>query len=308
MSDSRFEQLILAIGGAAILGSLALAYSQGIPPAAEIVAHLMVFLVLVAAVRGGRRGGLLAAIVATTLYVFMRLPLLDLPVRPQALMIVGSRIAAFGLVGIVGGELSGRMRYLFAGMERVAAIDDWSHVYNQAHAHASVARALGKFDRYSEEFSVVLVSLTGSLFAGMRPARQRSMVRAAADLIRNDVRLVDEVARLDDGRFLVLLPHTPRAGALVVGGRLHPALAHALGARAEAISVQVLGTPTDAQGIRALLEAIAPHTEDAQPSSGRYSDDASRTRKPAAASDASAAASSTLITSTAASPEGSTKQ
>ena len=48
------------------------------------------------------------------------------------------------------------------------------------------------------------------------PTRQRAVVRTVANYLRGDVRMVDEVARLDDGRFLVILPHTRREGGRVV--------------------------------------------------------------------------------------------
>ena len=61
MRDTRFEQLVLLIGGAAILGALALSYASGPPESAEAVAQIMLFGVLAAAVKLGRKGGLIAA-------------------------------------------------------------------------------------------------------------------------------------------------------------------------------------------------------------------------------------------------------
>lgn len=281
MNDHRFEQLVLVLGAAAVLGSLALSYSQTAPDLVEIVAQLMVFVVLFAALKGGRRAGQFFAVAATALYVLLRLPAFDLPLDARTIVVLVTRIGAYGLVGIVGGEIFGRMRYVFAGMERASAIDEWSHVYNQSHARSSLERAIGRFERYGEDFSAVLVTLSGSIFSGMAATRHRSIVRTVADMVREDVRLVDEVARLDDGRFLVLLPHTPRAGAQVVSSRLQQVIAKTLGARSEAVAMQVLGTPSDASALKSLADALAVG-ETGQSASGRYSDEASSTRNPAA--------------------------
>ena len=66
MKYTRFEELVLVIGGVTILGSIAVSYSGGPPELVAVTAQLMLFGVLVAAVRFGRRGGLIAAVVAAS--------------------------------------------------------------------------------------------------------------------------------------------------------------------------------------------------------------------------------------------------
>lgn len=308
MQYERFEKLVLLVGGAAILGALALTLTDGLPEVVELAAQGMLLLVLVAAARFGRRGGLAAAIIASAIYVVLRIPTLVAGSMSGALLLViASRLAAFGLVGVVGGELCSRVRYLLAGLEGGSAIDDWSRVFNQRHAHRELLQARNRFARYREDFSVIVVTLSPSLFAGLRPARQRTVVRTAADLLRSDVRLVDEVSRLADGRFVLLLPHTPKAGADVVAARVTAGLRKALGARDEAVRVEVYAAAGDMSRIDGLITSIAEEDGD-QATSGSYSASADSTSNPAEKSTDSAAASSTLSMSTAAVPEGSTKQ
>lgn len=307
MKFTRFEQLVLVIGGAAILGAVALSWGSVPPEPVEVLAQLMLFLVLVAAVRYGRRGGLLAAVIASVIYVVLRVPQLTIgSISPGVLVMLASRLAAFGLVGVVGGEAFSRMKYAFATMEGRSAIDEWSRVYNQAYVHSELEQARSRFRRYGEAVSVVTIALSPALTADLRPPRQRSLVRGVADHIRSDIRMVDEVGRLDDGRFVVLLPHTPGSGAQVVVERLGNGVRKTLGARDEAVTIRCLSLPEDETGYGAFLESIAP--EVSLQESGEYSSAADMQRNPAPASTSSAAASSTLKTSTAASPEGSTKQ
>lgn len=309
MQYARFEKLVLLVGASAIIGAVALSMADGFPEMVELAAQGMLLLVLLVAVRTGRRGGLIAAIVASVIYIVLRIPALSATTMPGALLlIIASRLAAFGLVGVVGGELCSRVRYLMNGMENGVQIDDWSRVFNQRHACGELTKARSRFARYNEDFSVVMITLSPALFADLRPARQRSMVRAAADALRNDVRLVDEVARLSDGRFLILLPHTPLSGAQVVSARTGAHLRKTLGARDEAVRTEALSAATDLPRIDGLISGLAEGSDDQLVTSGSYNDSAERTVNPAETSASSAPASSTLSTSTAAVPEGSTKQ
>lgn len=307
MKFTRFEQLVLGIGGAAILGAIALTLPSAPPEPVEILAQAFLFLVLVAAVRYGRRGGLIAAVIASAAYVILRVPLLSTgEVTTTILLMLTSRIVAFGLVGVVGGEAFSRMKYALARLAGESGVDEWSRVYNQSYLHNELDQACSRFARYGEALSVVIVTLSPALTADLSSARQRALVRGVADHIRSDIRMVDEVGRLDDGRFCVLLPHTPKAGAHVVVDRLAKGVRKSLGARDESVAVRCISLPEDEPGFRALLESIAPPTEDQ--ASGEYSSSAEMHRNPAASSTLSAPGSSTLNTSTAASPDGSTKQ
>lgn len=307
MKFTRFEQLVLVIGGAAILGAVALTLPSATPEPVEVLAQVMLFLVLVAAVRYGRRGGLIAAVIASVIYVVLRIPTLTVPAVPTAVIVMlVSRLLAFGLVGIVGGEAFTRMKYAFARLEGRSAVDEWSRVYNQAYMRSELDQARSRFTRYGEAVSILTVTLSPALTADLSPARQRALVRGVADHIRSDIRMVDEVGRLDDGRFVVLLPHTPKSGAAVVVDRLGKGVRKALGAREESVTVRCIALPEDETAYRSLVESITPE-EDAQ-ESGEYSSSADMQRNPALDSASSAAGSSTLKTSTAASPEGSTKQ
>ena len=309
MKYARFEQLVIIIGAVAIIGSLILSLPGGGPGIEEAIAQLMLFIVLVVEVHWGRKGGLIAAIVASGIYVVLRLPIMAATegVSSGIVFMLVTRVGAYGLVGIVGGELCSRVKYIFARYDDSNTIDDWSRVYNQRYASHALDQARARFARYGEPFAAVLVTLSPSLTAELRPSRQRALVRGVAGHIRGDVRMVDEVARLDDGRFFVLLPHTPREGGLVVSGRLATGVRDTLGARDESVRTVCYGAAEDAVALSSLAAEIANPDED-HPASGAYTSAASNTRNPADRRASSATESSTLSTSTAASPDGSTKQ
>ena len=77
-----------------------------------------------------------------------------------------------------------------------------------------------------------------------------------ADHIRNDVRLVDDVGRLDDGRFVLVFPHTPKAGGEVAAARVRQGVRDLLGAKDESVEASVYGSEEDAGAIRALIDSF----------------------------------------------------
>lgn len=266
MRYARLEVLIIGIGTAAVTTSLLFTYRSQ-PIVEEIVAQLLMIVVLIAAVHWGRRGGFVAATLASLIYILLRIPLVidqhGLSADVISLIIV--RVAAYGLLGIIGGELCRRLKYFLARVEGSTNIDDWSQVYNQAHIGRSLESAAAQHQRYGMPYSAILVEITPGLTAELRPSRERMLVRGVASHLRNDTRLVDEIGRFDDGRFLVLLPHTPKDNAVMVAQRLRAGVSDALGARKESVTTTVLGAPEDLDALTDLREEIGsaarPHTE-----------------------------------------------
>jgi hypothetical protein len=240
--------------------------------------------------------------------MLLRLPQLmqDTP-ETVDLLGVGVRVLSFGLLGIVCGELFSRLKYNLARVDGGPALDEWSRVYNQHYLHYTLAQARSRHSRYRESLSVVVVVVSAPVLADLRPQQQRLLVRGVAEQIRSNVRMVDEVCRLDDGRFVIVLPHTGRAGGVTVRDRLTAVVRDALGARPEAVAARLLSLPEDAEALDAFVDSIAPLEPD-YASSGAYSSSAASTLNPAEASASAAPAASTLKTSTAATPAGSTKQ
>ncbi len=267
MPYARFEKLVIAVGFAAIAGSLFFSY-QGAVVIEEIIAQLLLLGVLIGAAHWGRNGGFVAALLASLVYITMRIPLVieseGLTTDIAALLAV--RILSYGLVGIVGGELCSRLKYLFARLERSSSIDDWSQVYNQQFIARALETTLGQFDRYHSPFSVLTIEIAEALTAELRPSRHRMLVRGVANHIRNDIRLVDEVGRLDDGRYLIVLPHTARDGALVASERISAGVADVLGAKSDSISVTLLSAPEDRAAIVELAAGLRKADESAQDS------------------------------------------
>jgi diguanylate cyclase (GGDEF)-like protein len=253
-----FETIVLIVGGAAILGSILLSFGATLI-VEEVIAQLLLFAVLVGAVHWGRNGGFIAASLASLVYIILRIPLV---VQTEGLsgdvaMLILVRVLTFGLVGVVGGELCTRIKYVFAKLEDSSSIDDWSQVYNQRFITRALESSHGQFERYETAYSVVLIHLDPRLLQELRASKQKALVRAVANCIRNDIRLVDEAGRLEDGRFVVILPHTPGDGADVVADRLSKGVSDTLGAKEDSITAQVLAAPQDITRLADLRAQLA---------------------------------------------------
>ncbi len=257
MEYGRFERLVIGSTATLVLLGLAASLAGGDVGTAEVVGQLAIVGVMTAAVHWGRRAGTFAALAACLVYLALQLPLVSSGLSAQELLLIVSRFAGYCLVGIVGGEIFSRVKYVFAGTQDSAVIDDWSRVYNQRYAARAIEQALARHERYREPFSTVLVHLEPVLTGTQRPHKLRGLVRTVANFIRDDVRLVDDVARLDDGRFIVLLPHTAGEAAPVVARRLEAGICKTLGVKESCVSTTCLGAERDTAALELLVAGLS---------------------------------------------------
>lgn len=256
MKYSRFELLVLIVGISAVVGGIVLGMG-GEAIAEEVIAQVLLLGVLFAAVHWGRNGGFWAAVAASLAYLGLRVPLLlGDGITTELVSLILVRVLSYGLIGVVGGELCSRIKYIFAKLENSSSVDDWSQLFNQRIIGRSLETASGQFARYETPFSIVLVELAPSLMGDLRVSKQRTLVRGVADHIRGDVRLVDEAGRLDDGRFLIVLPQTPSDGARVVAERIRRGVCNLLGSKDASITVTALSAPENTAEIGAVRATL----------------------------------------------------
>lgn len=267
MKYSRFELLALAVGGLAIASTVMASVMGRAPMLEEVVAQVLLLVVLVGAVHWGRNGGFITAVGAIVFYIAMRAPLLvseGITIAMLELILV--RMVAYGMVGIIGGEVCGRIKYLLARLESSSNIDEETQLYNQTYVGRLLTQSLALHARYRTPFSVGLLTLTPALTSELKPARRRSLLRAVANHVRNDVRLVDDVGRLDDGTFVLILPNTAKTGGEIAGGRVRESVRELLGARDESVVMRILGVPEDLSELTELRDRTAVNEPSPSPS------------------------------------------
>lgn len=264
MKYSRFETLMISLGAVVILGGLLLGPPVNQPGFwQEAVGQVLIIVVLGAAVHWGRDGGSVAAFAATLAYVITRIPLLsEQGLTKNIFAMIATRVLIYTIVGILGGEIFGRVKYIIAQLEGSSILDDLTQVYNRRYCGQTLKNGLGQFQRYQVPFSVAVISLAPGLVADLRPSRQRTLLRSTATHIRNDIRLVDDVGYLGDGRFLVILPQTSGSGAEVASDRIRRTVRDLFGAKDESVTATPLALPGDAAAICDLARSLDPETEE----------------------------------------------
>lgn len=257
MKYKRFEAFALAFGALAIAASVLMVPGMN-PQGAEVAAQLLLIIVVAGALHWGRNGGFLAALLAIMIYVVMRFPLLQSEgLSDDMLRILSTRAITYGLVGVVGGELAVRVKYLFTRLENDSMIDARTGVYSSRYAHEAITSGLGQWERYRTQYSIIRVDFPASLFAPLPVKRERQLLRQLAAHARGDIRVADDVAFLPPRSLLVLLPGTDTAGAEVTSRRLAAGLAEVAHADAETVTPTIASAESSPQKIRALLDALA---------------------------------------------------
>src|SRR5439155_24433903 len=114
-----------------------------------------------------------------------------------------TRLLTYGVLGVGGGELCGRVRYLLARLDSAANIDGPTALFNQQAITTMLRTLVGRYERYGESFAIVTLAIGDASLTRPQSGAQRALLLAVAGRIRGGVRLVDDVARMDDGRFFI---------------------------------------------------------------------------------------------------------
>ena len=249
----RFTRILIAVATLTIFATVALQLLT--PPylISEVAAQLLLLVVLIAAVRGGAGWGMAAAMAASLFYVLLRTEVFsatDVGFADTA--IIATRLVAFGLVGVVGGEVFSRLKH-GAGVSLSTGIDHWTGLRDGAWGIGVVRDALARWETADEPFVVCLLTVSPQATHNARASRRRSIMRGVGKRIRSDIRMSDAVAWLDDGRFLIVLPRTTLTGAQSVAGRLTKDLRHTFSLEAPALAIELLEPETNRPRIDSLL-------------------------------------------------------
>jgi hypothetical protein len=257
---SSFERIVIVVSALAIVATVAMSLVAGPVSVPELVGQVLVLAVLAAAVHWGRNGGFIAAAAATITYALLAVPEVAAGhgLQPQTVQLVLVHAVVYAIVGVVGGEVCGRLKYQLAGIDGTSALDDDTRLYGESVVHGLASGGLARFHRYGTPFSVVELHLSPGLFAELRPVKRRAILRRVANHVRNDVRMVDDIGRLQDGRFVVLLPSTPVAGAEVVADRLRKGICDQLSALDDSITARVYATDRDPEELERFYCALQP--------------------------------------------------
>lgn len=269
MKYSRFELLVLVFGGGAIAATVAVALTGKADPV-EAVAQLLLLFVLVGAAHFGRKGGFLAALIAMAIYLAMRIPTISASggLTPSLAQLLLTRAGVYGVVGIVGGELCSRIKYFFLKLEGHDYIDDITHLYNQTYLRELLRSHIAQHARYQAVFSLITLHVDEAVLPPLSKANGRRVLKEVGNALLGDIRLVDEMGRLEGTTFLMVLPSTSVEGARVAAERLAKTATNTLRGNGivptdSTIEATALGYPEDKESVEDIAGAPAPQPTDA---------------------------------------------
>ena len=268
MNFRRFEWIVLVIGSVPIVGAvvMVLVRSGRLEPV-ETVAQFLLLWILVTAVLGGRPGGLAASLTATLVYVLLRTWGISVDEWTASFALsLALRVLSFGVLGVLLGETSSRAPYEIARATRDPGYDDWSRVFGQPQAFDTISELLRLFAQSGRPFGVVVVSPAVAPLEAT-PAMRRRQARSLAARLRSEVRPSQPVARLNDGRFVILLPSVRARSLKRFSGHLEEALRERRGDAPESLfTVTAYAVPEDEPEVRLLLEEISPSSDESSDS------------------------------------------
>ncbi|MHB1450229.1 MAG: hypothetical protein ACYCXR_00150 [Coriobacteriia bacterium] len=225
----------------------------------EVVAQLLLLLILFGALHWGRNGGFVTALIAIAIYVGMRYPMLDAEgLSLDVVTMIVTRAIAYAVIGVAGGELAGRVKYQLARANGDTMIDPITRVYSARYAGETIACALGKHHRYETPCAVLSLTISPAVWSDLRVRQMDSLMRRVASRLRNDIRMVDDVAYHDNGGFIIILPETTAHSANVVVKRLRAGVIDIAGCGMDEITARVLTCGADDAELEALADVLAP--------------------------------------------------
>ena len=152
-------------------------------------------------------------------------------------------------------------RRLAKDLQKLAVTDDLTQVYNYRYLKSSLRRELKRAARFRQHLSVVMIDVDNlkSYNDVNGHLRGSFLLKELAGLAQEQVRSFDVMAKYGGDEFTMILPQTPRDGALVVAERVRVAVAqHAfplVPAGRITVSLGVSTFPEDGQDSVALLRA-----------------------------------------------------
>ncbi len=259
---ARTRRLLLLVGLAVIAITAAVMARRGVDPI-EVWATLLFLGVFTAAVLWGIGGGLIGSTTAIAVYLLLRAPSIELLGFGQLAGTFIARSASYVLFGVATGWAATVVQRSLVKLDRHDIVDDATGLLNARGTADILGVESARARRYGGVFAVVTAKIR---FDGDRRIRRQGL-EDLGDRLRFSLRTVDRVGRWeadDHGHVLVVvLPETPKEGAIFVQERIRRLLDDLGTPTSGEPNVRIHGWPDDADAIKE-VERLALHMTRAQ--------------------------------------------
>src|SRR3954463_7279017 len=178
---------------------------------AEVVAILLFIPIFIAFVFWDWKGGLIAAALATVIYIILRRPAIEAIGAARYTGLIFSRAIAFFAFGIIGGLANQQLKASLTKLDLYDQIDDDTGLFNARYFLQDTDLEMSRARRYQTLFSVSSVDFPAAGLSDLGRRRRRGTLRQLGDLLAESVRTVDRAVPAHDGDFhrvVVVLPET----------------------------------------------------------------------------------------------------
>ncbi len=198
---------VVAIGIAMTLAVIIFALREALPNPNEGVTNLYAVPIAIVAVRFGAIGGTIAALLSLALFAQWETSNSDISVGVIGYL---NRGTAFLVLGLIVGRYASERRLLVARLAKLATIDPLTGMANRARFEAEFTAELARHRRHGRPGALLLADLDGfkSINDSLGHRAGDQVLKDVANVIRDQVRGTDTIARIGGDEFVVLLPDT----------------------------------------------------------------------------------------------------
>ena len=144
------------------------------------------------------------------------------PLTPAELGRVAFNLVAFSLITYVAGVIGREQRRAREEALRLSRFDALTGMYSRLYFLEEVEQEILRAARSRRPFALLMLDLDGLKAANDRFGHESGdqLLRAVADVVRGDIRSTDVAARYGGDEFVLVLPETDLAGAMLVADKL----------------------------------------------------------------------------------------
>jgi GGDEF domain-containing protein len=262
MNYHTARRLLVAGGLLVLLVTAGVMYARRVDTV-EVVAVLLFIPVFLAFTYWRVVGGLVAGVLASLAYLFLRLDAIDQVGLDTFRGHLLSRTVAYLSFGLLGGWAASQVENSLNKLDLYDQIDDATGLFNARFLVQDTDLEMARSTRYQTLFSVVLVEFPAAALDGLGRRQRANVLKGLGKVLRESVRTVDRVIHAFDGtrhRLAVVLPETGREGAQVFSSRLVDWTSDYLRGRnaaTDGVTQELFTFPDDEAGIRTLRDEFA---------------------------------------------------
>jgi hypothetical protein len=251
------RRLLIVAGLLILLITAGVMYARRVDTV-EVVAVLLFLPIFLAFVFWQVIGGLVAGVLASLAYLFLRLDAIDQVGLDTFRGHLVSRTAAYLVFGIVGGWAAAMVEKSLTKLDLYDQVDDDTGLFNARFFVQDTELEMARSTRYQTLFSVVVVDVPEASLDGMSRRQRATALKGLGKVLKDSIRTVDRAVHADDGtkhRLAVVLPETAAQGATVFSARMLDWVTKYLrerGAKVEGVGTREFTFPDDEAALRQL--------------------------------------------------------